>query len=115
MASSLQDIMAEIRRKAAMQPRLKTETHELAMKGLDYATKISPVGDDEHAGDFRDAWSVVDYPPRFEGDAPVSQLKNNDDGAVSIEYGTHDTPPHHTLMSTKVYMQNLADAREVHL
>lgn len=108
MASSLQEIYDEIKRRTAMEPRLKTETHDLAMAGLDYAIEISP----EETGAFKDAWGVVDLPPRFEGDAPISQLQNSDDGAVSIEYGTKDTPAHGVLASTRTYMQLLASTEK---
>lgn len=108
MASALQEIFDEIKRKAALQPRLKTESHDIAMKGMEYAAEISPV----LTGDFKDSWVVVDLPPRFDGDTPASQLKNTDDGAVSIEYGTKDTPPHGTLASTKTYMELLASTEK---
>lgn len=111
MASSLQEILDELHRKAAMQPRLKTETHDLAMEALDYATSISPV----ETGAFREAWGVKDFPPRFEGDPPMSQLQNSDDGAVSIEYGTKDTPPHSVMASTETYMQLVASTRDIHI
>lgn len=108
MASDLQDILNEIKRKAAMQPRVKTYAQDIVFDGLDYAEKISPV----ETGDFREAWSVRAFEPRFEGDTPMFQLQNDDEGAVSIEYGTKDTPPHHTMASTRTYMQQLADREE---
>lgn len=108
MASSLQEIMAEIKRKAAMQPRVKTYGLDIALQGLDYAEKISP----ERTGDFKNAWSVREFPPRFEGDTPLFQLQNDDDAAVSIEYGTKNTPAHHTMASTRTYMEGLAAAEE---
>lgn len=108
MASDLQEIMKELRRKAAMQPRVKNASHFVCMQGMEYAFNISPV----LTGDFRESWAVKDYPARFEGDIPMSQLVNTDDGAVSIEYGTKDTPPHHVLVSTRTYMQELADEEE---
>jgi len=111
VTSSMQEILDEIRRQQAMQPRLKTETHELAMEALDYAVEISP----EETGAFKDSWGVVDFPPRFEGDPPLSQLRNTDDGAVSIEYGTATTPPHAVMESVRLRMQLIASSRERHI
>lgn len=108
MGSSAAEILKELKRKAAMQPRVRTYGLDIALDGLDYAEKISPVD----TGDFRDAWSVREKPPRFEGDLPMFQLQNDDDGAVSIEYGTKDTPPHHTMASTREYIKGLAETEE---
>lgn len=108
MASSLQEILNEIKRNAAMQPRTRTHSLDIALQGLDYAKKISP----DETGNFKEAWSVRESPPRFEGDTPLFQLQNDDPGAVSIEYGTKDTPAHHTMASTRTYMQGLAAAEE---
>jgi hypothetical protein len=90
--------------------RIAKETHELAVAGFNYAQKISPVD----SGDFQKYWSVRDYAPRREGDLPMSQIRNDDPGAVSIEYGTHDTPPHHTLTSTKAFIDSIA-AKDIHI
>jgi hypothetical protein len=95
------------------EPREK-QIHDAAVRGCDYATNISPVGTDAHAGTFKDGWVVKDYAPRREGDSPMSQIRNDTEGAVSIEYGTKETPPHHTLASTKVYMDGLAE-RDIHI
>lgn len=111
MASDLQEILDELKRKSAMQPRLKTETHDLAMEALEYAVEVSP----EETGAFKDAWGVVDFPPRFEGDMPLSQLRNTDDGAVSIEYGTATTPPHAVMESVRLRMQLQASTKDIHI
>lgn len=108
MASDLGEILAEIKRKAAMQPRARSYALGIALDGLEYAESISPVD----TGDFREAWSVREFPPRFDGDTPLFQLQNDDDGAVSIEYGTKTTPPHGTMASTRQYMQSRADEEE---
>jgi len=50
---------------------------------------------------------VEDVEPRREGDPQSVQLQNDDEGAVSIEYGTHRTAPHGTLVSTQTYMEKL--------
>lgn len=110
MASDLQEIMDELKRLRALQPRVMSETHELAMEALDMAVELSP----EETGAFKDAWGVVDFPPRFAGDVPKSQLQNSDDGAVSIEYGTKDTPPHAVLESVRLAMQLKASTEEIH-
>lgn len=111
--TTLGGFLAEVRHAADMQ-RIARETHDLAMQGFNYAQRISPVGDDPHAGDFQRYWSVRDYAPRREGDMPMSQIRNDDPGAVSIEYGTHNTPPHHTLTSTKVFIDHLA-GKDIHI
>jgi hypothetical protein len=108
MASDLEEIMKEIKTRAAMQPRIKTYAEDIVFEGKEYAEKISPV----ETGDFKDAWSVRYFPPRFDGDMPLFQLQNDDEGAVSIEYGTKDTPPHHTAASTRIYMAQLAERDE---
>jgi hypothetical protein len=94
---------------------LEKRVHDLAVAGNDYATNISPVGADAKAGTFKDGWHVVDYAPRREDDPPMSQIRNDTEGAVSIEYGTHDTPPHHTLASTRTYLQQLAEGKDIHI
>jgi hypothetical protein len=108
------ELAAEMVRRAGLMQRIAAETHDLAVAGFNYAQAISPVGDDAHSGDFQRYWSVRDYKPRFQGDLPMSQIRNDDPGAISIEYGTHDTPPHHTLTSTKTFIDSIA-AKDIHI
>jgi hypothetical protein len=114
MAITAQQILDEMRRQREerLVQRVADATHDLAMQGLDYITNISPVG--EHGGTFKAGWHVVDHAPRREGDAPMSQIRNDTEGAVSIEYGTKDTPPHPTLAPTKVFLDQLT-SKDIHI
>jgi hypothetical protein len=112
MSSTAAEILRELMAKALQDPEVQHAAHRIATSGVDYARKISPVGDDpkrEHhpgaGGDFKASWSVVDLPPEHD-EPPGAQIRNDDPGAVSIEYGTHDTPPHHTLASTSTYLES---------
>lgn len=111
MASSQREIETELRRQLLADPEVQGYAHKVAADGADYARKISPVGDtpahEHHPGPygaFKGAWSMRDLPAQHD-QPPGAQIRNDDPGAVSIEYGTHDTPPHHTLQSTITYLE----------
>ena len=45
----------------------------------------------------------------------MSQLQNTDPGAVSIEYGTKNTPAHGTMASAQAYLEQLARNEDIHI
>jgi hypothetical protein len=110
-----EDAIADEIKRLAGQPKAAREigdaVHKLVEKGRSYAESISPVD----SGEFRESWEVQDFAPRREGDSPMSQLQNTDPAAVSIEYGTKDTPPHAVLASTQTYLEQIAGDEDIHI
>lgn len=109
----------EIKRLAAQREtadKIGKAVHELVERGRDYAEQISPVSDDPRtAGDFKASWEVKDYEPRREGDSPMSQLRNDSEGAEFIEYGTHRTPPHAVMQSVRTYLERIGSEQDIHI
>lgn len=78
----------------ARSPEVQARVDQLAREGMEHAKDIAPVD----TGAFRDAFHVE----RF--DAYEVDIINTDPGAIPIEYGSEDTPAHHTLALTADYL-----------
>jgi hypothetical protein len=107
MASSAAQIQAAIvmgAHERKVYGELKEANHKLLENAIGYAKDIAPVGgtvsDDQHPGQFRDSIVGKELPDRK--GLPASQMRSDDDGAASIEFGTSRTPEHGTFAKTAI-------------
>lgn len=106
MASSADDIAAEIMAQIPGDPKIREQVRDTAARGASFARIIAPVyhgtNTKEPPGTFRDSIHDEDRPD-YKG-MPAARIISNDPAAAYIEYGTGKTPEHATFAKTENYL-----------
>lgn len=89
---------AELKALAGLGP-VHDAMDEAAERGAQHARSIAPVD----SGDYRSKFGVK-HSRRGQGPA-VALIVNDDPGAMAIEHGTSDTPPHNVLSKTADWLE----------
>jgi hypothetical protein len=92
------DFLDELRRSIRDDAEVKQGLDDLAKEALAYCKENSPI----ESGDFAAGWRIGRTKKDKDGN-PIRRITNTSPGAVSIEYGTSDTPKHGVIARAETH------------